>query len=380
MNDTAKLPLAGTVLPGGSLPGWRAAQIAVLTIGLGIFVALLFLPEVGHHALWNVLITAAPALFILAPGLWRNVCPMASVAMLPHHFDFSRQHRLPPSWQDRLSLAGVALLLLLVPARHVLLDPHPQATGWTLAALGVAAFIAGFLFDSKSGWCNSLCPVLPVEKLYGQKSWITVENAHCGECRNCTRPCPDSASGLSLAPTSARVSRRIWVSLVVGGFPGFVWGWFQVPVYRDGVGARELAVAFGLPWGMLLLSLAIFLLLRGILGSRKEPLLAGVFAAAAVSCYYWYRLPALIGFGLFPRDGLLVDLTRIVPTWSVLAAQIASAAFFFWWLVIRRRPPVAWAHRPPYAATELPEPCPPAPEPGRDIRCNDPRQSGVRLS
>jgi hypothetical protein len=355
MNGEEMLPEAKAALSGAPLLGWRAAQMAVLATGFGIFLALLFLPDVGRHALWNVLITAAPALFVIAPGLWRNVCPLASVALLPHHLSFSQNRRLSPGWQDWLSLGGVALLLVIVPARHVLLDSDPQATAWTLAALGAAALLGGFFFDRKSGWCNSLCPVLPVEKVYGQKPWLTVANAHCGECRNCTIPCPDSASGTNVAFASERRSRRLVVNVSVGGLPGFVWGWFHVPVYRDGVGLQEVLAAYGSPWGTMLISLGVFWALRVYLGPRKEAILACVFAAAAVSCYYWYRIPALVGYGLFPPDGLLLDLRQVVPAWSVTLAQVAVTAFFVWWLVIRQPPSAVWAVRPPYAAMESPK-------------------------
>lgn len=355
MNTAGKPLQAAAVLSGAALIGWRTAQIAVLALGLGIFAALLCFPEIGRHALWDVLITAAPALLVLAPGLWRNICPLGTVAFLPHHLRRSLKRRLPPSWPGRLSLVGVGLLLVLVPARHVLLDPEPRLTAWLLIALGAVALLAGLVFDSKSGWCNSLCPVLPVEKLYGQRPWLTVPNAHCGECRNCTLPCPDSASESNLNLASARRSRDLGVSLTVGGFPGFVWGWFHVPTYRGEVGMHEVLFAYALPWGMMLLSLGAFALLRRLLGPKKDALLAGIFAAAAVSCYYWYRLPALVGFGLFPRDGLLVDLTHVLPAQSVVFAQIAAAAFFVWWLVFRRRPPAAWSVRPPFSSPESAE-------------------------
>ena len=336
-------------LQGKSLLAWRSAQLVLLAVGLCIFLALIFFPDIGHHALWNVLISAAPLLFVLIPGIWRNICPLATVAMLPHHLNLSRKKRLPVKWLGRLDLAGVALLFLIVPVRHVLLDSDPQATAVTLALLGAAALASGVLFDSKSAWCSSLCPVYPVEKLYGQRPLVTVANAHCAQCRNCVNPCPDSTPGTNLATGSQSKPRRMAASLLVGGLPGFIWGWFHVRDYGSAAGLREWLIAFGLPWGTLLLSLAAFLLLRGGLGEKREPHLVRMSAAAAVSCYYWYRLPAMIGFGLFPEQGTLVDLTHLVPAWSVMLVQAAVVAFFGWWLVLRKPAPAVWALRPPFA-------------------------------
>ena len=80
----------------------------------------------------------------------------------------------------------------------------------------------------------------------------------------------------------------------------------------------------------------------------REPVLTSVFAAAAVACYYWYRLPGLFGFGLFPGDGMLVDLRHIAPAWSMTVAQVTEAAFFGWWIVLRKPAPAVWAIRPPF--------------------------------
>jgi hypothetical protein len=56
----------------------------------------------------------------------------------------------------------------------------------------------------------------------------------------------------------------------------------------------------------------------------------------------------LVGFGLFPQDGLLIDLTPVLPYWSILVAQVAIVAFFGWWLLLRNPEPSAWAMRPPF--------------------------------
>lgn len=332
------------------LVAWRLAQGLLFVIGLGIFAGLLFFPEIGRHALWNALIPAAPALFVLAPGLWRNVCPLATAAMLPHHLKLSRKRRLSIKWQGRLELAGVLLLFLIVPARRVLLDHDTFATAILLAALGAAALAGGFMFDSKSAWCSGLCPVLPVEKLYGQRPLASPLNAHCGQCRNCVNPCPDSTAGVSFATESQSAARRTAATLMAGGLPGFIWGWYHVPYYKSGAGLNEWLIAYGLPWGALLASLGLLQLIRVLLGKKQDSSLLGVCAASAVSCYYWYRLPSLIGFGASPADGRLVDLTWAVPAWSLMPVQIAATVFFVWWLVLRNAAPAAvWSPRPPMA-------------------------------
>jgi hypothetical protein len=55
----------------------------------------------------------------------------------------------------------------------------------------------------KSGWCSSICPLLPVQRLYGQTPFMLVRNSHCAGCVSHLRlPIPHSmiTSGMSVAP------------------------------------------------------------------------------------------------------------------------------------------------------------------------------------
>ena len=171
---------------------WRSIQATMLLVGSAIFLALIFFPEYGIHAFWNILIPVAPALFVFGTGVWRNICPLASVSLLPRHTGISKSKRLSLKWQARLQLTGVILLFVVIPVRHIVLDTSGPATALALVLLTTTAFTMGYIFEWKSGWCSSLCPVHPVEKLYGEKTLFTPPNAHCGQCANCVVPCPDS--------------------------------------------------------------------------------------------------------------------------------------------------------------------------------------------
>lgn len=137
-------------------------------------------------------------------------------------------------------------------------------------------------------------------------------------------------------------------TLLTGGLPGFIWGWFHVPDCREGGNLMDCAKAFGLPWGTLAITLAAFVLLRKFLPKNRETQLTSLFAAASISCYYWYRIPSLFGYGLFPGDGELVNLTQTLPLWSIMAAQVAAVAFFGYWLLFRNPEPSVWMARPPF--------------------------------
>lgn len=328
---------------------WRWVQVGTWSIGLAILVALFVAPSVGLHAFWNVLIPVAPALLVVAPGIWRNVCPMGSVALLARHLGISRRVRVPREWTGRLLLSGVVMLFVIVPLRHVALDTSGPATGLAIVLLSTLAFGLGLVFEWKSAWCSGMCPVHPVERLYGAAPAVSPPNAHCTGCASCVGPCPDSTSGIgppgvasAWNGTSTPASVVAGV-LLVGGFPGFIWGWFQVPDWAHGEGWSHLATAYGWPLTGAAVSAAAYAAVRFL---RPEPTGTNrAFAAVAVCCYYWYRLPALFGFGPFPGDGMLVDLRGALPEAFPVYARTLTTVLFAWWLLFR--PARAWTRRPP---------------------------------
>ncbi|TPV96022.1 MAG: hypothetical protein B7733_06910 [Myxococcales bacterium FL481] len=325
---------------------WRGAQATSWAVGASILLALVFWPSVGIHALWNVLIPVVPALLALAPGLWRNVCPLGSTALLPRHARASSRRELSTAWQGRLSLIGLALLFTLVPLRHVVLDASGPATALTICAMGAVAFTVGLVFEWKSGWCSGLCPVHPVERLYGSAPLVRVTNAHCSACHRCVDACPDSMVDPSRLNKRQGWARQLADTVLAGGFAGFVWGWFQVPDYH-GDGWSHLSAAYGWPLAGAAVSLTAYSGLSRMVPQHRRRWLVRSFAALAIGCYYWYRLPMLLGFGEFPGDGVLIDLTGVLPAWAPIASRIATSLAGLVWLV--RLDPVrrTWTVRPP---------------------------------
>jgi hypothetical protein len=325
---------------------WRIVQFVVWLVGVSIVLLLLVRPAIGLHAFWNVLIPVAPALLVVAPGLWRNICPLASCALFARHVNQSQRRRVSPAWQGRFLLFGVIALFAIVPLRHVTFDTSGTSTAIVLIALAGVAIAFGSQFEWKSGWCSGVCPVHPVERLYGTAPAISPPNAHCTSCEQCVQPCPDSTP--SLTPLTARdgTARRVAGLLMVGGFPGFIWGWFQVRDYAGSEGWNHVGTAYAFPLVAAAVTLAGYLLLRPRFGTQW---LGRVFATSAVACYYWYRLPMLFGFGPFPGDGMLIDLTEVLPAWAPMASRVLTTLLFAWWLVLRAPVRRSWAQRPAFA-------------------------------
>lgn len=330
-----------------SLLYWRGAQYALLLASVLLLALLHFYPALGLTLMWNILIPLLPALIVLAPGLWRNLCPMATISLLPRRLGFSRRKALSQQWAGKLTLGSVAALFVLVPLRHPLLNTSAELTGLLLVLSALLAFIMGAVFEWRSGWCNSLCPVHQVEKLYGSSPLTGFRNARCDACSHCTAPCPDSTRSMNPTVSAPVRSGKMAGHLLVGGLVGFIWGWFRLPDFSGGAGVHEIANAYVLCWGGALISLLVYAAAyRGICRSNTDyRLLVKLFATAAISTYYWYRIPALTGFGLHPGSGMIVDLRAVFPRLP-LYSHISSSSFFIWFLLLRKPSAVSWTQRP----------------------------------
>jgi hypothetical protein len=290
---------------------WQALQAAGLAATALLLAGLLAWPEISLRLLWKVVIPLVPASLLVTPALWRNVCPLATLNVSTARVGRGRS---ASRWMRVSVVVGIALLAILVPARRVVFDTDGAALAATI--LAVAA--------SKGGFCNAFCPVLPVERLYGQSPLVRIDNAHCAECTTCSPACIDLSPRAALASVigPARRSAR-WVATPYGafaaGFPGFVLGFFLT---ADGVPADALRVyltvlgAAAGSWGLVATTAGAF----RIPASRGLPALA----ALAAGIYYWFASP---------------DLARAIampdPSGSLLRAAAVGLVAFWWW---RARP------------------------------------------
>lgn len=330
---------------------WRLLQYLVLFAGVALVAALLFRPGVGLLIMWNVLIPIAPALIVVAPGLWRNICPMATFSLLPRRLGLSRQKHLARRTAALLSASGLIALLLIVPLRHVALNTDGPMTALMLLLSAVVAFSMGSVYEWRSGWCNTLCPIHPVEKLYGFSPAIKVRNMRCDTCKKCMTPCPDSTRAMNPSITGPTFVGRSAGHFMIGGFAGFIWGWYRIPDYHGDAGVSGIVSAYFWPSAGALVSLAIYVALRAWACRSKadRAVLVKVFAAAAVSTYYWYRIPALAGFGPHPGNGQLCDLSAVLPDLPMVS-HVVTSAFFVWFMIIRGSSGASWMLRPTEAS------------------------------
>ena len=61
----------------------RRCGPAAWSAALVVAALLIAAPDTGLFVLWKVIIPALPLLFLVAPGLWRNLCPLAASNQTP---------------------------------------------------------------------------------------------------------------------------------------------------------------------------------------------------------------------------------------------------------------------------------------------------------
>lgn len=298
---------------------WTTAQLLGLVTTAVFIVGFFARPDTALNTLWNAAIPLLPATFLINPALWRNSCPLAKLNMLPNRFGGRRVATRHIT--HSAGALGIVLLVVMVPARRFLFNTDGVALGVTVILIAVAALLLGTLFDAKAGFCNTLCPVLPVERLYGQRPLLDIGNAHCSICTLCTRTaCIDLAPKQSVALTLGRSnSAHAWLHTVYGvfaaSFPGFVIGY---NLTQDGplstAGAVYLQVA---AWSAGSFGVT-YLVVRGLGLSAEVATLT--LAGTAFALYYWYAAPVLTTAYRLP----------VVGTTGIRGAAFLLIAVWFW--------------------------------------------------
>ena len=207
---------------------WRAVRVVSVASYLTLAGVLLVWPDTGLRIFFGIVIPLLPALFFLAPGVWRNICPLSSANQSARVLGFSLGRTAPTWMRERGYLLAISLFFGIAGARLAVFNDSGTATAVLLLCVIGSAFAGGVLFKGKSGWCSSICPLLPVQRLYGQTPFVLSPNSHCQPCLACTRNCydfqPQLAQQADLHDPDLRWQqpRRLFASAL----PGFVLGFF----------------------------------------------------------------------------------------------------------------------------------------------------------
>jgi hypothetical protein len=308
---------------------WVAVQVAGVITTVVILVGLLVLPELSLGLLWNVAIPLVPATLLLSPLIWRNACPLATINMLSNRR--REPQRASPKWVYGANLFGIALFALLVPARRFLFNTDGVALFATVIAVAILALLLGALFDARAGFCNAICPVLPVERIYGQSPLIDMKRGRCSTCTACINPCLDLSPERNIHKlTRGRSGATGFLTTPTGAFaaalPGFIWGYFALvdgPLATAGTVYATIAA-----W-----CVVSYLVTFAVVGLVKpdSTLILRVLGGAAAGIYYWFATPGIaeaIGAPVSVGVALRVLALTLVAVWLrfALAPRMPAAA------------------------------------------------------
>lgn len=299
-------------------PVWRAAQWLGVILTVVLLAGLVVWPQITLVVLWDMVIPLLPATFLVNPLLWRNVCPLATLnEVWPEN---PRRRAMDVTVLRYAWGVGIVLLFVMVPARRFLFNEHGTVLAATVAVVAVLALAGGAVFSRRAGFCGSLCPVLPVEKLYGQSPLLPMKGARCTDCVRCTSVgCIDLAGNKAVPQTIGPLRRdtgwlRTSFGVFAAAFPGFIIGYFTtvngdlstaVQVY-----ARVLTFAAASYGIVALATLAL---------SVRATAAMNFLGAASLGLYYWFAAP---------------NLTKAyhAPSATTWAVRVLMGLALTWWL------------------------------------------------
>jgi nitrite reductase (NADH) large subunit len=267
------------------LPVWHAIRIASVLAYLALCVALFIRPSGGLFVFFKVIVPLLPILFFTAPGLWRNICPLAASNQAPRVLNFTRAFT-PPEWLRRYGVViSVLLFFGITGARLALFNASGPATGVLLSITIINAFVAGLVFKGKSGWCSSICPLLPLQRVYGQTPFVKVPNSHCQPCVGCTKNCYDFKPSIAYQ-ADLREPDPAWSAprkLFVAALPGFILGFFTL-LHSTGIALPGVYLRLAL---FFLGSVGLFYVVQALAG-LSNTLLTALWASVAINLFYWF--------------------------------------------------------------------------------------------
>jgi nitrite reductase (NADH) large subunit len=305
------------------MPVWRAVRVGSVVSYLSLAAVLVVWPQTGLRIFFGIVIPLLPVLFFVAPGVWRNICPLSSANQSPRVLGFTLGRTAPRWLQERGYLVAMTLFFGIAGARLAVFNSNGTATAVLLLLVIGSAFAGGVLFKGKSGWCSSICPLLPVQRLYGQTPFVLSPNSHCRPCLACTRNCFDFQPQLAQQAdvhdpeTTWHQPRRLFA----GALPGFVLGFFTLLGQTD-LSTEEVYARLAL---YVLASVGACFALEAFLGISAG-LVTALWGAVALNLFYWHGTPragnalsALFGLGdlSWLRWPVLAVVTPLTLLWLV---------------------------------------------------------------
>lgn len=327
---------------------WWTLRVVVLAGCVALSTVLVLRPTLGLTLFWGIAVPLVPAFLVVAPGLWRQVCPFGLLNQIPHAMHFSQGKALPKRLADNAFAIAVTTFIGCVALRPFLLNVNGSAVAAMLAGAGGLAFLGGIVFEGRSGWCGTFCPLGPIQRNYGHAPVIRVTNTYCTTCVGCQKNCydfnPEATLFDDIADEDPRYAgqRRFFVAMM----PGVILGYFG----QTGSNA-DYPVFLALYIGAMLVSVGLYQFLTSFLA--LDPVrTASAFGALALGLFYLFAGPTIVN-AIEALTG--VDLPPIVDRAAQAIGLLAAGLLAFNALKLARRYAAAQEVASPIEAIATPQ-------------------------
>ncbi|MFB3920845.1 MAG: cyclic nucleotide-binding domain-containing protein [Terriglobia bacterium] len=202
---------------------WAAIRNCALAVFLALPVIGYLIPGIAGRAVWTVVLPVIP-LFIVLAGYhrWREICPLAWFSQLAARLGRPGERRGAAWLQANYYFVAFGVFFFSLWLRLIATNGHGPALATFLLALSLAAFLYGALYTGKT-WCNYICPVSFIEKIYTEPRGIRpISNSQCPKCTACKPACPDINEENGYWKEILSAPKR----LVYFAFPGLVFSFY----------------------------------------------------------------------------------------------------------------------------------------------------------
>jgi hypothetical protein len=192
----------------------------VVFIGL---VVLLFVTPKANALVWTLVIPLVPVtLLVIGYSRWRIICPLAWFTKITQNITFFSKRKLPFWFENNVYFLQFSILFWAFTARLYVLNSDALLLGLFFISVITLAMLSGLFLSGKS-WCNYLCPVGVVEKIYtGSNAHMSHIDSACSTCSACKKNCPDIDMESSYWKEASNKQKRF----VFYAFPGLVFGFY----------------------------------------------------------------------------------------------------------------------------------------------------------
>lgn len=212
-----KKPSRGLTRTEKIVRGVLVGAYVLITVGM-------FVHPILPRIFWTMGLPLLPLGIVIAGFYpWRKVCPLAFWGEQGRRFKGDRKQRRVPKWMERnYPLITLGTLFLGLSGRLLATNGDGIFLGSLLIGLGVAAAATNFFTTGKT-WCNFVCPVSIVERIYTEPNSLRREdNSQCTKCTACKKNCPDIDQENAYWKDVEEGPRRV----AYFSFPGLVSGFY----------------------------------------------------------------------------------------------------------------------------------------------------------